>query len=159
MAEPVFVDGVPAKITVEDFRRYYLMSFPKLAGEQYDQLISDSIDTVYGIFTGVGTLWDMQPEQVWYDKTVTCYRLLTAWYIADVNPAFVTGVPNMGGIPLKRKKVDGVDLTFADGDVGNGNKDYQDLLASLKSNPWGAKAYLMIRAAAKRVLIRNRTVI
>jgi hypothetical protein len=159
MADAVFVDGVPARITVEDFRRHFLMSFPKLADESKDGLISDAIDEVYAMFTGVGTMWDMQPQQTWYDKTVVCYRFLVAWYVADAYPEFVAGVPTMGGVLLKRKKIDGVDLTFADGAVGTGNKDYQDLLASLKSNPWGNKAYLMMRASAKRVLLRNRTVL
>jgi hypothetical protein len=159
MAESVFVDKVPAKITVDDFRRYFLASFPKLADKSEDGLISDAIDTVYTMFTGVATIWDMQPEQVWYDKTTTCYRLLTAWYIADMYPGFVAGVPVMGGIPLKRKKIDGVDLAFPDSGAGSGNKDYQDLLASLKSNPWGSKAYTMIRASAKRVLLRNHPVV
>jgi hypothetical protein len=63
----------------------------------------------------------------------------------------------MGGVLLKRKKVDGVDITFADGTTG-GNKDYQDLLEGLKSNTWGNKAYLMLRAAAKRAMLRNRRI-
>jgi hypothetical protein len=63
----------------------------------------------------------------------------------------------MGGIPLRRKKIDGVDITFADRAVG-GNKEYQDLLEGLKSNTWGYKAYTMIRAAAKRVMLRNRRI-
>jgi hypothetical protein len=107
----------------------------------------------------VKTIWDKHPAHVWYEKTVTCYRLLTAWFIGDTHPAFVAGVPSMGGVQLKRKKIDGVDLTFADSEAANGSKDYQDLLSSLKSNPWGNKAYLMIRASAKRVLLRNRPVV
>jgi hypothetical protein len=150
--------SVPQKITVEDFRRYFLAQFPKLGDEEQDELIQDAIDTVYAIFTGVQTLWDMHKTPVWYDKTQTCYRLLTAWYIADLYPAFVAGVPVMGGIPLKRKKIDGVDLTFAAAAV-SGNKNYEDLLDSLNSNPWGRKARLMIKASAKRVMLRNRTII
>jgi hypothetical protein len=147
--------NVPAKITIEDFRRYFSASFPKLMAEEYDGLIQDAIDTVYAMFTGVSTIWDLQPEKVWHDKTVVCYRLLTAWYVADCHPEFVAGVLVMGGIPLKRKKIDGVDLTFADR-IASGNKEYQDLLESLNSNPWGRKAYVMLRAAAKRAMLRNR---
>jgi hypothetical protein len=149
--------SVPAKITVEDFRRYFSASFPKLMAEKHDGLIQDSIDTVYAMFTGVNTIWDIHPDRVWYEKSQVCYRFLTAWCIADNYPAFVAGVPIMGGIPLKRKKIDGVDLTFADRTAG-GNKEYQDLLESLKSNTWGNKAYLMIRAAAKRAMLRNRRI-
>jgi hypothetical protein len=71
-------------------------------------------------------------------------------------PELVTGVPTMGGIPIKRKKIGGVDITFPDNVTGGGNKDYLDLLASLKSNPFGSKAYAMIKTAAKMALIMNR---
>jgi hypothetical protein len=149
--------SVPAKITVGDFRRYFLMSFPKLGAEEYDGIIQEAIDMVYAMFTGVNTMWDMHPDAVWYEKSHVCYRLLTAWYLADNYPSFVAGVTVMGGLPLKRKKVDGVDLTFADWTV-SGNKEYQDVLESLKSNPWGNKARLMIRASAKRAMLRNRRI-
>jgi hypothetical protein len=149
--------NVPAKITVENFRRYFSASFPKLMAEQYDGFVQDAIDTVYAMFTGISTLWDMHPDTAWHEKTQVCYRLLTAWYIGDMAPWAVAGVPVMGGIPLKRKKVDGVDLTFADA-AANGNKNYEDLLQSLVSNVWGSKARLMIRAAAKRAMLRNRRI-
>jgi hypothetical protein len=149
--------NVPAKITVEDFRRYFSASFPGLMAEEHDGLIQDAIDTVYAMFPGIGTLWDIHPKQTWHDKTGVCYRFLAAWFIADNYPEFVAGVPVMGGIPLKRKHVDGVDLTFADRTSG-GNKEYQDLLESLQSNTWGNKARLMIRACAKRAMLRNRRV-
>jgi hypothetical protein len=152
MIEPLFVDGIPARITVYDFRRSHLQSFPDLADSGYDNLLAEAIEAAYAMFPGVGKLWDWQPEQVWYDKTVLCYRLITAWYIADIYPALAAGVSVMGGIPLKRKKVDGVDITYADYLKG----DERDLLRSLKSNPWGMKAHTMITTAAKRALLRNR---
>lgn len=153
--DPVFSGGVPGRITAEDFRRYHLASFPKLGDRKYDSLLNDTIDQVYAMFTGVATIWQDQPRQIWYDKTTVCYRLLTAWYIADVYPAFVAGVPVMGGVPLKRKKIGGVDITFRE-DTPAGLEGYQDLLSGLKSNPFGMKAYLMITASAARVRIRNR---
>jgi hypothetical protein len=155
MQEAVFVDGIPARITIADFRRFHLQSFPQLADSQYDDIITDAIDAVYAMFTGVKTLWDMEPKQVWYEKTVLCYRLLVAWYIADLYPEFIAGASVMGGTPLKRKKVDGVDITFPDASAGNGNKDYLDLLASLRSNPFGSKALAMIRCSAKMALLYN----
>jgi hypothetical protein len=148
----IFAGDVPARITVVDFRRYHLQSFPSLSEPQYDELIQDAIDQVYAMFSGIGNLWDMQPRQIWYDKTILCYRLLTAWYIADMYPMFLAGLPVMGGIPLKRKRIGMVDITFADFMHGNAN----DILESLKSNPFGGKAYLMIRAAGKRMMLRNR---
>jgi hypothetical protein len=158
MAAAVFADGVPAKITADDFRRYHLMTFPKLA-EDPDGIISDAIDTVYAMFTGVATLWDMQPPQVWYDKTVTCYRLLTAWYITDSYPEVSAAYSSLNGMPLRRKKVDGVDLTFATEVLQDGRSLFQaaqDPLNGLKSNDFGRKALLMLRSSGKKPMLRSK---
>jgi hypothetical protein len=155
--DPIFVDGLPARITREDFRRYHLQAFPALADEG-DEVIDDAIEAAYAMFTGIATLWDWQPKPVWYEKTTLCYRLLAAWYLMDVYPTLAAGggTASMGGIPIKRKKIGGVDITRADDSAGSGNKDYTDLLDGLKSNAFGYKAYFMIKAAGKRVLLRNR---
>jgi hypothetical protein len=157
--EAVFVDGVPARITAEDFRRYHLAAFPKLVAGTYDGLINDAIEAVYTMFTGVADIWKGQPRQVWYEKTVLCYRLLTAWYILDLYPSLAAGVPAMGGIPLRRKKIGGVDITFPETRTASGVSHYQDVLQSLKSNPFGMKAYVMITTSAARVKIRNRRLV
>jgi hypothetical protein len=146
--------NVPARITISDFRRYYLQNFPSVSDSSYDDILQDAIDTVYTMFTGINTLWDIQPVDIWYDKSRTCYRLLTAWYVADQYPSLVAGVPVMGAIPLKAKRIDGVRIDFAD--TYGENSANEDLLESLKSNPWGIKARMMIKAAAKRAVLRNR---
>jgi hypothetical protein len=158
--EALFVDGVPAKLTVNDFRRYHLQSFPKLADSQYDQLIADAIDAVYAMFVGVLTIWNWQSAQIWYEKTMLAFRLLTAWYICDLYPELAAGggAVSMGGIPLKRKKIYGIDITFPDITSGQ-NKDYLDLLSGLKSNVFGMKAYQMIKSAVKITLLKNRRVV
>jgi hypothetical protein len=149
--------NVPAKITIEDFRRYFSASFPKLMAEEHDGLIQDVIDTVYAIFAGVGTIWDIHPKQVWYDKTVTCYRLLTAWFIADKYADLAPGVPSIDG--LKQKKVDGVAITYATEMIhGKAEGRVQDLLAGLRSNHFGRTALMMIQSSAKRVMLRNRRI-
>jgi hypothetical protein len=157
--EAVFTDGVPAKITIHDFRRHHLQSFPKLGEEEYDGLVKDAIDAVYTVFNGVATLWDMhRDKQVWYDKTVLCYRLLTAWYIAGKYPELASHVVSIDGI--RQKKVDGVSLTL-DTDMINGKADgvYQDALAGLQSNHFGRTALMMIRSAPKRWLLRNAKIV
>jgi hypothetical protein len=156
MAEAVFIDGKPAKVTIHDFRRRHLQSFPKLRGEEYDNMISGAIDQVYSVFFGVATLWDLhQDTQVWYDKTVTCYLLLTAWYIADKYPGLAASVPVIDGI--RQKKVDGVSLAFDTGWIQGGiTGGYQDVLAALRSNHFGRTALMMIQSAAKRGMLRNR---
>jgi hypothetical protein len=149
--------SVPAKITVEDFRRYFLASFPKLTAEEYDGLIQDAIDTVYAIFTGVNTIWDVHPERVWYEKSQTCYRLLTAWFIADKYAALAPGVQSIDGIVQKR--VDGVALKYDTGMIyGKAEGAVQETLAGLRSNHFGRTALMMIQSSAKRVMLRNHRI-
>jgi hypothetical protein len=110
------------------------------------------------MFHGVGTIWDGQPPGVYYEKTRECFRLLVAWYIADIYPRFVAGVPTMGGLPLKRKKIGSVDLTFFDTSKGSVS-GYQNLLGGLDSNPFGKMAKIMITTSVKRFRIRNHPVV
>ena len=152
MADAVFVDGVPAKITIHDFRRHCLYSFPALASSDFDGLLTDAIDTVYSVFAGVGELWDLHPRQLWYDKTVLCYRFLVCWLIADHYPEFSSR--NQTIDILKRKKIDGVDMVFNTDLIAGSNP-----LTKLNSNDFGRKALMMIQTAAKRAFLRScRTV-
>jgi hypothetical protein len=147
--------NVPAKITIEDFRRYFSASFPKLMAEKHDGLIQDSIDMVYAVFAGVSTLWDLHPDKMWHDKTVTCYRFLTAWFIADKYAGLVSDVPSIDG--FRQKKVDGVSLTYDTGMIsGKAEGGVQETLAGLRSNHFGRTALMMIQASAKRAMLRNR---
>jgi hypothetical protein len=146
--EPVFEGGLPARITPADFRRYHLQTFPKLRDVKYDAEIQQAINSVYTMFSGVSSLWERQGKQGWYEKTRTCYRLLVAWFMADMYPQFVSGMPVMGGLPLKQKKIGSVSLTFQD--LKNGGSGYHDLLGGLESNPFGKMAKIMISSAAAR---------
>ena len=155
--EASFPDGKPLRINREDFRRQFLASFPKLAGldnaaSEADSIIDEAIDSAYDIFTGVATLWDKHEPQVWFDKTRRCYLYLTAWYIADMHPKYVAGVPVMGAVPLKEKKIGGVDLKFDTEFLGSASG--QNLLKGLLSNPFGKMAYMMIECCSKRVALR-----
>jgi hypothetical protein len=154
MGEPIFVEGVPARVTKQDFLRYHLQHFPKLSRPENSAVFDDASDWIYSMFHGIGKLWDIHDDKlVWYEKTISCYRLLIAWYITDMYPKMLSGLPAMGGVALKRKKIGDIDITFADPKVNQIDDD--DLLQSLKSNPFGGKAYMAIRTAGKRVLLRN----
>ena len=146
--EAVFVDGLPAKITIHDFRRHHLQSFPTLVGLEYDNLIAGAIGTVYEMFPGVVEMWDMhRNRQIWYEKTTLCYRLLTAWLIQEYYPEFGKGG---GGDPLlKQKKIDGVSVTFNTERFKN-----SDPLSFLHSNTFGRHAFMMIQTAPRRALLR-----
>ena len=140
--EASFPDGKPLRINREDFRRQFLASFPKLTGfdgnNEADSIIDGAIDAVYDMFTGVATLWDKQPAQT--------------WYIADMYPKYVAGVTVMGAVPLKEKKIGGVDLKF-DTDYLTAGKG-SNLLSGLLTNPFGKSAYMMITCCAKRIALR-----
>ena len=155
--EAVFPDGKPLRINREDFRRQFLTSFPKLAGLEHnsseaDNIIDGAIESVYDIFTGVATLWNLHDKQTWFDKTRRCYLYLTAWYIADNFPKYVSGITVMGAIPLKEKKIGGVDIKFDTDYLNSGSGT--NLLRGLLSNPFGKSAYMMITCCAKRTALR-----
>jgi hypothetical protein len=150
-----FFNGLPKRITVADFRRYHNQSFPKLIDAQYNQLLADAIDDMYTMFHGVETLWDSLGDQVWFEKTRLAFRLLTAWHITDVYPTLSSGVASMGGVPLRRKKIGGVDIYYAESAASAPYKDYRDLLGYLKSNAFGHRAYNMIKASGKLVMLRG----
>lgn len=150
--EAQFVDKLPLRITAEDFKRLYLANFPALK-DGHDDLIENAINSVYTLFYGVQTIWDMQPEQVWFDKTRLCFLHLTAWYMADLHPTYLRGTTSMGGVKLRRKRIGDTDITFDNtGSTATGN--YQNLLGGLLSNPFGKQAYMMITSSAKRVMLR-----
>lgn len=155
--EAVFPDGKPLRINREDFRRQFLTSFPKLAGlngnaTEADSIIDNAIESVYDIYTGVATLWNLHDKQTWFDKTRRCYLYLTAWYIADMYPKYVAGVTVMGAVPLKEKKIGGVDIKFDTEFLSSGRG--LDVLKGLLSNPFGKMAYVMITTCAKRTALR-----
>lgn len=152
--EAVFPGGVPLKINREDFRRFHLSSFPKLSSSDTDSIIDNAIDSVYDMYSGVATLWDKSEKQVYFDKTRRCYLYLTAWYIADMHPKYVSGVATMGGIPIAEKTIGGVKLKFNNNATMSDNKNYLDLLKGLLSNPFGKMAYMMITCSAKRTALR-----
>lgn len=134
-----------------------MASFPKLSGlngnvEEADSIIDGAIDAVYDMFTGVATLWDKHDAQTYFDKTRRCYLYLTAWYIADMFPKYVAGVTVMGAVPLKEKKIGGVDVKFDTDFLGTTSG--VNLLKGLLSNPYGKMAYTMITCCAKRAALR-----
>lgn len=149
-----FIDGLPARITASDFRRYFLASFPKLSDASYDDYLANAIETVYTLFYGVQTLWNLHSEQVWYDKTRLCFLNLLAWYIADTNPTFCSGTTTMGGVKLRRKRIGDIDISFDNASSDGNGENFQNLLGGLLSNPFGKVAYIMIESCAKRAMLR-----
>lgn len=145
----VTASGRPEKITRVWFRTRYGQSFPDLLPENKNDILDTCISDVYTLFYGVGELWEHLPREEYVDKTHLCYGLLVAWYIADLFPDYTLGVMTTGGIPLKSKQIGGTKIMFGDTASTAGAVNNADLLQSLKSNPYGAKAYLMIKTSGK----------
>lgn len=156
MAEPIFVDGVPERIGLQYFRRRFGQNFPTLLREDYNELLQTAVEDTYTDFSGVKELWSDLDRQTYFDKTQLCYSLLVAWWIADMYPKYAVGIPTSSGIPIHSKVIGGVKIVFGSpNDNTSARKGYADLLAPLKSNPFGYKAYQMIVSSS--VLRRMRT--
>lgn len=151
----MFIDGVPATITVADFKRAYLAAFPAFTATSRDSIIQDAIDAVYTIFDGVNTLFKTRDEDAWYNKTVRCFLCLVAWYIADLYPKLAIGIHSTGGMPMLSKKIGDVTIHYMD---TTKLSTTDSVLESLRSNPYGNKALMMIRGAAVRFKINVLTI-
>lgn len=145
----VTASGRPEKITRVWFRTRYGQAFPDLLPDDKNDILDTCINDVYTLFYGVGELWEHMNREEYVEKTQLCYGLLVAWYIADLFPDFTVGVMTTGGIPLKSKQIGGTKIMFGDTASKAGAINNADLLQSLKSNVYGAKAYLMIKTSGK----------
>ena len=145
----VTTSGRPPKITRDWFRTRYGQSFPDLLVEEKNDFLDTCISDIYTLFYGIGDLWSHLDRKEYVDKTQLCYGLLLAWYITDLFPDLSLGVVSSGGIPLRMKQIGGTKIQFADVASSAGAVNNADLLQSLKSNSYGAKAYLMIKTSGK----------
>ena len=152
--QALFVMGLPAPITPDDWRRYHLQSFPVFAEADKkdiaDSILHEAIEAVYSMWVGVSYLWEGHDRQVWYEKTRLCYRYLICWYIADLYPEYSRGIMSTAGLPILKKKIGPIDITYDKEALSS-----DDLLSPLLSNAFGAKAHLMIKTSYKRTRITN----
>lgn len=145
----VTTSGKPEQITRDWFRTRYGQNFPDLLDNSKNDILDTCIMDVYTLFAGVSELWEHLERKEYVLKTQLCYGLLTAWYIADLFPDFTLGVMSTGGIPLKSKQIGGTKIMFGEASKKAGAVNNADLLQALKSNAFGAKAYLMIKTSGK----------
>ena len=145
----VTTDGRPPKIDRVWFRARYGQSFPDLLPEDKNDVLDTCINDVYTLFYGVADLWSHMGRTEYENKTQLCYGLLVAWYITDLFPDYALGVVSSGGIPVRMKSIGGVKIQFGDLASTAGAVNNADLLQSLKSNAYGAKAYFMIKSSGK----------
>jgi hypothetical protein len=147
----VFADGLPARITVADFKRAYLAAFPRFTDPLNDTILEVAIAAVYDMFDGVARLWQSRDDDAWYNKTTRCYTLLTAWYITNLYPRLAAGIQSTGGMPVLSKKIGDVSIHYMD---TSRLSTTDEVLQSLRSNPYGSMALMMIRSAPKRFAMR-----
>lgn len=145
----VTTSGRPPMIDRVWFRTRYGDHFPDLLSEEKNDFLDTCIADIYTLFYGVGDLWSHMERREYEMKTQLCYGLLLAWYITDLFPDMSLGVISSGGIPLKSKMIGGVKVQFGELASTAGAVNNADLLQSLKSNSFGAKAYLMIKTSGK----------
>ena len=145
----ITTSGKPPKIDRVWFRTRYGQNFPDLLVEEENDFLDTCIEDVYTLFFGVADLWLHMERKEYETKTQLCYGLLVAWYITDLFPDYALGVQSSGGIPVKAKSIGGVKITFGEMANSVGSINNADLLQSLKSNSFGAKAYLMIKTSGK----------
>ena len=145
----ITTSGKPPKIDRVWFRTRYGQNFPDLLVEEKNDFLDTCIEDVYTLFFGVADLWLHMERREYETKTQLCYGLLVAWYITDLFPDYALGVASSGGIPVKAKSIGGVKITFGEMANSVGSVNNADLLQSLKSNSFGAKAYLMIKTSGE----------
>ena len=150
----MFNNGVPSQITPAQFLHRYAQYFPALTLGSRTLELQGYIDDVYTMYYGVNELWRNLAEDVWYNKSVTCYGLLIAWYIVDMVPdlAEEAGIASRGAIPIASKAIGSVKITYEGSGNGSGFSKHRrnaDLLSELKSNAFGVKAYSMIKASGR----------
>ena len=124
-------------MTRQDFK--YAANFPNLTDAQ----INTAYEEVCVMFSGVKTLWGVLEPVTREAKRSLCLNLLTAWYLADMNPTAVAGVVSNGGMALSSKSIGGTSVSFQD-------MDAQEGLKQLNSNVFGQKALTMIQSAPER---------
>lgn len=155
MADPVFVNGLPARVTRTDFRDRFGANYPDLLNDITNDFLDRCIDDVYTMYIGVQTLWARQTPDIYFGKTQVCMLFLIAWYIADVFPTYAIGVAGTGGMALKSKSIGGVKVVFGTpgGDGLGANKTYRDTLVGLLTNKYGKLAYDMILQSVRKFTV------
>lgn len=153
----ITTSGRPPKINRVWFRTRYGQNFPDLLPDEKNDFLDTCIEDVYTLFYGIADLWSHLERREYETKTQLCYGLLVAWYITDLFPDYALGVTSSGGIPMRSKSIGGVKVTFGETSSSVGSFNNADLLQSLKSNAFGAKAYMMIKTSGKINLFFNRS--
>lgn len=109
-----------------------------------------ALQIVNAQFSGVYTLWAFLPPTERDAKRRLCINYLLAWQLATLYPdqADISGT---GGIPLQRKKIDGIMLQYKDLVKASGS----GILDMLTTNEFGLQALMLIQSAPENYMLRR----
>ncbi len=106
--------------------------------------ISEAIVAISAQWSGVlNNFWSNQSYIQQIATRNLVYNLLIAWYLADMFSESLSGVVSNGGMPIVKKSLGGVDLTFVQYKI-------QEEMKVLTTNTFGLRALNMILSAPER---------
>ena len=106
--------------------------------------IAEAMSVINAQWYGVlNTFWASQDAVRQTATRNLVYNLLIAWYLADFFPMSLTAIGANGGMPVVKKSIGGVDITFLQYKV-------QEEMKVLTTNTFGLRALNMILSAPER---------
>ena len=106
--------------------------------------IQEGINQINAQFSGVMQYyWGGLDTATQLSKRNYVFNLLVAWYMADMFPTSLTGVTGNAGLPMVKKSIGGVDITF-------GQYKIQEDMKVLTTNSFGMRALMMLLTAPER---------
>ena len=106
--------------------------------------IQEGIAQIQAQFSGVlNYYWGGLESSIQLSKRNYVFNLLVAWYMADKFPSNLVGVTGNAGLPMVKKSIGGVDITFEQYKV-------QEDMKVLTTNTFGMRALMMLLTAPER---------
>jgi hypothetical protein len=106
--------------------------------------ITEAMTAVSAQWYGVlNSFWSSQGATQQTNTRNLVYNLLIAWYLADMFPMALANVGANGGMPVVKKSIGGVDITFTQYKI-------QEEMKVLTTNTFGLRALSMILTAPER---------
>lgn len=106
-----------------------------------DSDIEMAIQMVETQFSGLKSLWQILLVDEREAKRKLCYNYLVAWWLCNMYPTKVKGIASNAGMPLSGKRIENLDLKFANMTSQSGS------LKALETNVFGVQALEMIQSA------------
>lgn len=119
-----------------------------------DSQLGKALQIVNAQFSGVYSLWALLPPQERDAKRKLCINYLLAWQLVTLYPDQAILGSGSGGMPLKSKKIDYINLQYRDVVRASGS----GVLDMLTTNEWGMQALMLIQSAPENYMLRRARV-